>query len=534
MKLAKKLQEYIDQHRVVEFCLVMILFTALVLGVTIGLGTMFSGWHFVDDHEILEWTNPLRSGKRTLLEEAAILFPSDYAARFRPLYYPVRLLTFLVVGDNLVVYEALKAFEAILGMVLLYYVGKTCGGSVGASLLFSLLSMTGYQSAIWWKLGPQEPQGVIYFAAGMLLLNLYLKTGKRFLSVLSWISLLIMCNWKESFIVLMPFVILYVVYRSMPEKGMLLARVLSGVRAHIVYLAASAVMLVVIIGIIVFVVGTNNSSGAGIGVSPRTILSSYQWAFTHDLKYYYAVTLVVTAILLTYWTELKSMWMEIVLFAVFLLPNLLIYGKEAMAERYIIPSAIGYALFYVVAVYRKGFLSGKRKWVYEAALLVLFALGLRSTIIEADYYRYRGESVTASLEYASYAAENGSNVLSCLSYSNPEAQWTIDAWMEYKGHLESLYYWEEGDLAIYDAASYAGPEDVDSLETHTQVDLENVDVVIAYNTDDRHYTGMCELVIDGLLEEDFTKVTVGTIDVYVRNGVSLELPDGNIKTSIYS
>lgn len=526
MKLAKRLEEYINQHRVVEFCLMTILFTALVLGVTIGLGTMFSGWHYVDDHEILEWTNPLRSGKRTLLQEATILFPRDYDVRFRPLYYPIRLLTFLVVGDNLVIYEALKAIEAILGMVLLYYVGKTCGGSVSASLLFSLLSMTGYQSAIWWKLGPQEPQGVIYFAAGMLLLNLYLKTGKRFLSVLSWISLLIMCNWKESFIVLMPFVILYVVYRSMPEEGTLLNRVLSGVRAHIVYLVASAVMLVVIIGIIVFVVGTNNSSGAGIGVSPRTILSSYQWAFTHDLKYYYAVTLVLSAILLTYWDTLKSMWREILLFAAFIGPNLLIYGKEAMAERYLIPSSIGWGLFYVIMVHRRQILSGKRRLLYQLVLLGLFVLGLRTTIIEADYYRFRGESVTTAMTYASSAAENGAKVMECYAYSNPEATRTMNSWMEYQGDLDSMYYWDENTESVY----ASGTSDDEEL---VAVDLADIDVIMAYNSDDRHYTGMCEPVREGWLEESFTKVTCGSVDIYVRNGSGLELPDSDIAYPIY-
>lgn len=519
-------------HRVIEGIVVTLLFAAMVLGVTIGTGAMFSGWHFVDDHEILEWMLPIRNGEKTALEELLYLLPEDYGNRFRPLYYPIRFLTFLVLGDNLVIYEVLKSLEAILGMVLLYYVGKTCGGSACTSLAFSLLSMTGYQSAIWWKLGPQEPQGVLYFALGMLLLNAYLKCGKRWIAVLSWVSLLIMSNWKESYICLFPFVILYVLYRGMPAEGTLWERIRSGIRSHWAYITACAVTCIVEVTLIVVLVGTNNSSGAGVSssIGIRTILDSYWYAFSHDLKYYYVVTLIIMAILLTYWTDLKAMWLEIILFLSFLLPQLLIYGKEAMAERYIIPSSIGYSLFYVIVVFRKGILNGKRKLVYELALLALFVLGLRSAYIEADYYRFRGDSVTTAMEYASETGAKGARVLSLFSYTNPEAQRTMNAWMEWCGELDQLYYWDETDHAFYDAKSYTY---MTGLDEHEQAELDDIDVVMTYNADDRHYIGMCDLVSGGFLDEEFTKVTCGSVDIYVRNGSGQELPDADIAYPVY-
>lgn len=509
----------------------VILFTALVLGVTIGMGTMTCGWHFVDDHEILEWQNPLIYGEKSLGEMASKLFRGDYHVRFRPLYYPIRLMTILVLGNNLVIYEALKALQTVLCFILLYYVGRTCGGSSLASLMSSLLALTGYQAAAWWKLGPQELQGTMFFAGGMIALNLYLKNCHRRWAILSVVLFLIMNNWKESFIVLIPFVLAYVVYRTeaADREESYVRQLINRVRQHGVYLAALSIILATSVAIIIFVVGTNNSSGAGVSTSIgiRMILSSYQWAFSHDLKYYYVVTLVLLAVLLTYWTQFKAMWREILLFGIFILPNLVLYGKEAMAERYIIPSSIGYSLFFVVAVFRKGLLAGKRRLVYEAALVILFALGLRSTIIEADYYRYRGESVTTAMEYATYAAENDCNVVSCFGYSNPEAEWTMNAWMKYNGDLESLYYWDEATLSIYSSAT----EEDEKLQA---VSLDDVDVIMAYNTDDRHYTGMCEMIMDGLLDEDFTRIKSGSVDIYVRNGVDLDLPRDDIKQPIYS
>lgn len=526
--MINKLQQYLRRHRASEFCLVVVLYTVLVLGIVIGCGTLGSGWHLVDDHEILEWTNPIRSGEVSVWEEAQELFPTDYHARFRPLYYPIRLLTILVLGNNMVAYSVLKAFQTILAFVLLYYMGKSCGGSMAASFLFSLLSLTGYQAAVWWKLGPQELQGTIYLAIGMLTLNAYLRSGRRWIAVISWICFLIMCNWKESFIVLMPFVILYVVYAGMRDsEGTLVQRVLAGIKAHPIYIGASAVLFAVIVLIIVCVVGTNNSSGAGISteIGIGTILSSYEWAFTHDLKYYYGVTLLLTGILLTYWEEIKGMRCEILLFAAFMVPNLILYGKEAMAERYIIPSSIGWGLFYVVAVMRRRFLSGKRRTVYVAGLVVLFTLGLRSTIIEADYYRFRGESVTSVMEYVAEVGDEA-RIMSCLGYSNPEAERTIDAWMIYYGVYQDLYYWDEMTQSIY--ASNTTDDEV-----LTPYPLEDMDVVVAYNGSDRHYTGRCMPIREGWLDEDYTLVTVGSLDVYVRNDSGLPFPVNNIEMPIY-
>lgn len=525
----KRVEAYLREHRLVEFCLVSLLFIVLVLGVTIGYGTMFCGWHFVDDHEVLEFINPVRYGQRTVWEEFMTIMQVDQGVRFRPLYYPTRYLSILLFGANTVAYEILIAVKTIITFVLLYYVGKSCGGSCAASLLFSLLSLTGYQAAVWWKLGPQEVPGSMYWAIGMLLLNGYLRNNKRWMAVLSWISFLIMCNWKESFIVLMPFVILYVIYAGKAErKGSYVQFIIARIREHWLYITASAVLFAACILIIVFVVGSDNSSGAGLSTSTsiRTIVDSYQWAFTHDLKYYYAVTLALTAILLTYWDTLKSMWREILLFAAFIGPNLLIYGKEAMAERYLIPSSIGWGLFYVIMVHRRQILSGKRRLLYQLVLLGLFVLGLRTTIIEADYYRFRGESVTTAMTYASSAAENGAKVMECYAYSNPEATRTMNSWMEYQGDLDSMYYWDENTESVY----ASGTSDDEEL---VAVDLADIDVIMAYNSDDRHYTGMCEPVREGWLEESFTKVTCGSVDIYVRNGSGLELPDSNIAYPIY-
>lgn len=462
------------------------------------------------------------------------VFWNGFTGRFRPLYAPLRFLTILLFGNNIRCYAVLKAIETILAFYLLFCLGRRLGGTFGISMAFSLISFVGYQSAVWWKLGPQEVQGTIFLALGLIFLEKWIQEGKRRYGILSFLFFLIMSNWKESFILLLPFVAAYLVYRTrdpQKESGSCFQRGVHRIQQHWLYLAAIGITFAVIVAIIVLKIGTNSSSGGGISpsIGIRTIIDSYYYAFSHDLKYYAALTPIMIAVLLTYWEELKKMWKEVLLLVIFLAPQILLYGKEAMAERYIIPSSIGYGLFFILVVSKFGFLTGKRKRVYQLTVLLLLALGFRTTLIEADYFRYRGESVTSVLEYIRKETEQNSDVsvMSCLGFSNPEADNTIAAWMEYYDDEGQMYYWSESEDTVRDYRAQA------EEKNDQQYELYDMDIIVAYNATDRHYTGKCKPVREQILDTDYTLVSEGSIDVYVRNNSGLELPSREIRASYY-
>lgn len=530
----KKASRFLEEHRMAGNIIAVLIFAALVFGVTIGCGTINSGWHFVDDHEFLEWINPVREGKISMIGQLQYLFWNGFTGRFRPIYAPIRFLTILLFGDNIFCYALLKSVETILAFYLAFLFGRTMKASFFSSIAFAFTAFIGYQSAIWWKLGPQEVQGSIFFLLGMIFLEKWLRGGKKGNSVLSFLFFWIMSNWKESFILLLPFIAVYLIYRTEDngeKDGNYFRRGCKRLKKHWLYLLSIGVVFAVIIAIIVLKIGTNSSSGGGISpsIGIRAIIDSYYYAFGHDLKYYAVLTPIMIAILLTYWEELKKMWKEVLLLFVFLAPQLLLYGKEAMAERYIIPSSIGYGLFFVLAVSRYGFLSGKREKTYHLAIILLLLLGIRTTLIEADYFRYRGESVTNVLEYIRDEADkdSGISVMSCLGFSNPEADNTIAAWMEYYGEEGQMYYWSESDDTVRDYRDQAKEKDDQEYE------LYDMDIIVAYNATDRHYTGKCKPVREQLLDSEYTLVSEGSIDIYVRKGSGIELPAREIKASYY-
>ena len=59
--MLKRVGEKINRRT--ELCLVILLAAGLVLGVTLGMGTLTCGWHLVDDHEFLRWFYELKVEK---------------------------------------------------------------------------------------------------------------------------------------------------------------------------------------------------------------------------------------------------------------------------------------------------------------------------------------------------------------------------------------------------------------------------------------------------------------------------------------
>jgi hypothetical protein len=84
----------------------------------------------------------------------------------------------LLLDGDLVALSILKGFVVAITICYLYYSGKLMGAGRGYALLFALLSMVGYQSAVWWKLGTHEATGALLLAAALYYCLKYLSTNK--------------------------------------------------------------------------------------------------------------------------------------------------------------------------------------------------------------------------------------------------------------------------------------------------------------------------------------------------------------------
>lgn len=497
--------EKMDKKR--EAVLVWALFAALVFGVVIATGTLTSGFHLVDDWEFAQYIDWMTLEHLSLWDCLRDTISFDLTLRFRPLYYINRILMAYVFGINLTAMSVVKAAEIVVALAALYYCARQMKCNMVYAALFSLTVMVGYQSAVWWKLGPQESYDIMMFAVGFYFLLRWLSTEKKRYAVVSVAAFFLMSIYKEPFILLLPFVGLYILYDGMRGKRVTMKHLWEAVRRRLPYLLTIGVIFVTEMLLILFVVGTNNYSYVGLdeSVTFDQYVQTWQNAAGNNLKWYVRFGVLMGLILLTYWEQLKKLGWEILLAAAIIVPQCVTYSKTALEERYILPCVLGFAFFFVIVGCRFRPLSGKRRIAYMLCLLLMLAAHGRVTLREARYFAYRGESIQTMLE-STLALVQGTDkkVLSCFA-PNGEGNKTMYHWFRIHGYDE-VFYWEEDENWIN--RSYGPRED-------EKADLADMDAVVMYNKEDRHWCYEPSLDLS-----DFTEEKCGTITMYVRNAKS--------------
>lgn len=509
-RLNKKIEEI---HGGWELFIICMLALFLVAGVVLGMGTLTSGFHLVDDHEFLRWTYQLKYENGNIFEMMKKWLREDLSLRYIPLYYANRMLSCYFFGANLIPYSILKALEFMLSVVFLYYCGREMGACKIYSVLFAFTAVIGYQSPVWWKLGPQEAQETVLFSAGFFCMLRYLKSNKKGWMAGSIFLFALMVNYKESFIILMPFLILYVLYYEInfSENGnVALPGILRCIKKRLGYFITLCVLFLIPVLVIVLYVGTNKYGNVGLDSSASIFeyVDGISRTLEGDFKWYKRFGMLFCMILLTYWDELKKLWKEMLLTVAFLLPQFIIFGRSGIGERYVLPSAIGFAFFFVCVIPKWKPLSGKRRFIYVLGILLCLAAHGRVMLREADYFRYRGESVTSMLEAVNQMKKEDSNVLSCFR-PNEEGNLTINFWLKLRG-FDNVYYWTQEDQTITKVCDITMHYEE---EYYQEQNFDDMDIVVMYNKEDRHW--VYDLSLD---LTEFQEIPCGTLTIYVRNG----------------
>ena len=491
--------------RAEERLFVWTFFAALVFGVLALTGTLTSGFHLVDDWEYAKYVDLMSPGRSNFAGCLKDTLEFDLTVRFRPLYYINRVCAAAVFGVNLTSMSVWKGMEIVAALAALYYCARHMRCSRAYSLLFALTVMVGYQSAVWWKLGPQESYGMLLFATGFYLLLTWLEGGGAWRAAGSAFLFFLMSLYKESFILLLPFVLLYVLYAQMRGRERLTAASLwESVRAKWGYLLVLGLLFTAEMLLLLFVIGTNNYEY--IGLDAQMTYEQYRevWlnALGADLKWYFRFGVICCMILLTYWEELKKLGWEMALTALLIVPQIVTYSKTGITERYLLPTAFGIAFWLIAAGGTMKALGGRRKSVYVLCLLLMLAAHTRVMLREADYFAYRGGSVQTMLDTTlEYTREHpGTKVLACFA-PNAEGNRTMYYWLRIHGY-DDVFYWDEDRKLI--SKWFGEHEDEEDV-------LEHMDVVVMYNREDRHWCYEPSLDLS-----DFEEHRCGTLTMYFR------------------
>ena len=253
-------------------------------------------------------------------------------------------------------------------------------------------------------------------------------------------------------------------------------------------------------------------------------MDAWKKAVSGDLKWFIIFGVVLTAVLLTFYDDLKVFWAEILLPIIIVIPQIMIYSGAGIMERYILPASIGYAYMFVIIAFGSGVLRGYRKWIYVSALILLLLAHTRAMLREADYFRYRGNGFQSTMDYILEVSKDNPDANICIAFDYFESNKTIEYYVRLFSE-DRLYFYHN-----YDAAPEGYEIDRDCWGTHQSDSgnapelAEKMDIYVAYNSDDRHYSFEPKVDLS-----DFTLKQYGTVNIFVRNGSGIKPADANIK-----
>ncbi|WP_022772760.1 hypothetical protein [Butyrivibrio sp. AE2015] len=488
-----------------ELALVAGIASALVLTIVIGFGTMFTGWHLVDDHQFFWYITRMNEGESVLdIIKSELLRDHFEQRRARFLFYPLRVPQAYLFGFNIVPYYILKAVEAILSLIFLYYIGRELDLNYFYSALFSLSAFCGHQSSVWWKLGTPQLQGTVFFSMGFYLMLRYFKTNSRAFAISSFVAFLCMANFHESFLCLIPFVILFTMFYAYKEGNydgkFSLSILWEIVKKRLAYEIAIGSVFLVLISYIVFVLGVNSYGSVELGYPLSDTIHNFIDSIHGDLMFFWYFGVLLLFILATYYNAMKKLWMEAIMLIAIILPQLFLYQKEGFYGRYLLPLSFAWSFLFVVIPYGYGVLKTKgRRVVYTITLCAMVAFSIRTVALDADYFRFRGDSVQAMLDELLELKKDGADVVSTLSATNYEAGLTTDYWLSSHNTPDCMYWnWEAGEVV-------GNPD----------YDITKADMIIEYNRDDIHFRAD----MDNIDHSGFEYVRCGSLDLYFSKAV---------------
>jgi hypothetical protein len=401
----------------IDWWVVGLLF-ACTFGFLYFTGTLTSGYHFIDDHTLINVHNSLTTGSLPKTMHNYVF--NDFAIRFRPLFYVYTVLLVYLFGLN---FFGMSLFIGFLGAITLviFYLGlRKLSFGILPSLLFVALIFVGPQAAIWWRLGTNETIAIFFLGLSFLFLakcsngDNYRINNAFFVVFLSLAALS-----KESFLVAVPAFILL-------KLGIELGGQITGWRDVLKTNWLSAIpLLITFMGLLVikFVIGTNKIGYAGVTSTFHDFLHGVRGILlgAESLRFWIVLVILITVVYFVSLLEIPEEWQVgfksfvryslpyFIFIVVLLVPEVILHAKSGMTERYLLPTTVGLAL--TVVVIWQG-ITSKYFRAFAGALIVGFLLVSTSgTAKAASSFAVDGKSTNYFFNTVIGNASNRGNIL---------------------------------------------------------------------------------------------------------------------------
>jgi len=348
---------------------ILLLFFLLWFGILTLTGSLYSGFHFTDDYEVVRLDRDL--SHTTIGREARTFSKNLFSAkmRFRPLYVLHRRVNAIIFGSNFLALSVYTGLLAVFTSWFLFLFMRKTGFSLVESVLFGCLTLLGEQAAVWWKLGANETLGMFMLSIAMLFMaqGVYAEKRKTLYNLL-FIFFTILATWsKESFILMIPALVFWQIWLTY-QKGKIEAdkhgpglpmtfwRVVRGnINTAVVLLLVCAAELIHI----VTKVGTTDIQYAGYeGFDLAKFIKTFMQLSVTAHGWVIFLQLAIIIFILLFRLKLRKIRLKYIftsyhywgaiLFLLIVGPQIVLYMKSGIMERYLLPGIMGYTFLMIL------------------------------------------------------------------------------------------------------------------------------------------------------------------------------------------
>lgn len=429
-----------------------ILFLLFWLSLAIFTGTLSSGYHFTDDHEIIVINKNIQDNG--IANATLSIVKNDLDIRFRPFYYLHRITLVELFGTNFMFWSIHNIFLAILTSYFLFLFIYRQGYKFIHALLFPFLTLIGAQSAIWWRLGPNETVGFFLLSVSLFFLVNAIFRNKKYQLIISAVFLFFASLSKESFTLFIPAYILMLIWLNYQFDNN--KTILNIIRNNIFLIVILLFVLFVEIYIIIFVVGTNKIGYAGIDNSFSAVdfLKSIYVFLRHNVYIYliiFGFFLLVQNLKswkINLYKDFKNQMpyiFNIVIMLAIILPQMILYNKSGIYERYLLPLNFGFSLFVIFLlknVYESSNISLFSKRAFTIAIIyVIYSLLRYDTLPNAKLFAKEGFSTNKFISTILNNTKSSDSILVVLNSSqNYEWGHSINRYLTIKANRKHINF----------------------------------------------------------------------------------------------
>lgn len=306
------------------------------LAILVFTGTVQSGYHLMDDHMFYEIGDEIQSNG--LFKTMERILSEDFTLRFRPLYWVIKLVSIQLLGKTLVFHSLSLFIMVVLTNLVLYKSLTNFGLTQMQSLLTSLLILVGYQSSIWWMLGPAETYAVIFLTIALYEISLYVRNRQGYYKMVFIFLLFLASLTKESFVLLIPGLVLAIIFL---DKKLYTWDLWKSIKHNTWFIATSVIIFFIVIYFIVFKVGTNQLGYAGIDQrSTATVYLKSILVLLKDKGLWLLGIGVLLNLVFSKDRPVVLIYLVQILLVLFclLLPQYILYARSGFESRYLHPS----------------------------------------------------------------------------------------------------------------------------------------------------------------------------------------------------